>query len=322
MKGPYTYSGIEYELDQDAAWDYIRDGSLQFPRTVLKGRTKLPQPVLPPVPIDQSNLSFLVQQTLEAAIGDMAGSPRAVMFSGGFDSMLIACLVKHCGGQVTAVTVQFEDFNPLTVTGAIAFAEKMGIAHHIIHVKAVEFLSAFEELAAITDEPLLDLDLGVVYAAIKKYDHLIAGDMFISGMGSDQWFGNEALENRPGSFEARLDKAMTDQDAHQRVAKTHGCKIMFPFLSIPMLILSRSVPDAMKKDKKLLRELAAAKTIPHQAARSEVQVPSLMRHILVKTYGDRAWPGPVKANNRQDSVDDQTLRQIMLGLWLERSKKG
>ena len=56
----------------------------------------------------------------------MAGSRRAVMFSGGFDSMLIALLAQQCGAQVTAVTVQFDDFNPLTVAGAVEFADKSG----------------------------------------------------------------------------------------------------------------------------------------------------------------------------------------------------
>ena len=44
---------------------------------------------------------------------------------------------------------------------------------------------------------------------------LIAGDVFISGMGSDQWFGNEALENKPEDLSVRLDRAMVDHDAHQ-----------------------------------------------------------------------------------------------------------
>jgi len=317
--GSCAYTGIGYELDQDAAWDYIHDGYLLGPRTVLKGRTKLPPSILPAISVDLSKISFLVQQTLESAMGNMAGSHRAVMFSGGFDSMLIACLAKHCGAQVTAVTVQFEDFNALTVAGSIQFANKVGIAHHILHVKTVEFLSAFEELAGITDEPLLDLDLAIVYAALKKYDTRIAGDVLISGMGSDQWFGDKALEVRPGGFAVCLDWAMVDEDAHQRVAQAHGCKFVFPFLSGFMLTLSQSVPPAMKKDKKLLRALAIANTIPHRGARSEEQVSPLIWHILIKTYGDRAWPSPVSVHRRCSSEVDQTLRQIILGLWLEKT---
>jgi asparagine synthetase B (glutamine-hydrolysing) len=314
----YTYTGTGYELDKDAARDYIHHGYLLSPRTVLKGRTKLPQSELPAISVDLSKLSYFTQQTLESAMGNIAGSRRAVMFSGGFDSMLIACLAQRCGAQVTAVTVQFDDFNPLTVAGAIQFANKVGVAHHILHVKAVEFLSAFEALAGITDEPVLDLDLGVVYAALKKYDPRIAGDVFISGMGSDQWFGNEALEAKRGNLAVRLDWANVDEDAHHRVAQAHGCKFVFPFLSRPMLALSQSVPAAMKKDKKLLRALAVAKTIPLRGSRSELQVPPLMRHMVIKTYGDRAWPCPVSVPGRSSRVDDRILRQIILGLWLER----
>ena len=308
------------QIDKDAAWDYIRDGYLLAPRTVLKGRTKLPQAELPAFSVDLSKLSLVVQQTLESVMGDMAGSRRAVMFSGGFDSMLIACLAQHCGARVTAVTVQFDDFNPLTVAGAIEFANKMGITHHIIHVKAMEFLSAFEALADITDEPVMDLDLGVVYAALKKYESWIAGDVFISGMGSDQWFGDMALEDSPGGLAARLDWAMVDEDAHQRVAQAHGYKFFSPFLSMPMLALSQGVPAVLKKDKKLLRALAVANTIPHRGARTELQIPPLMRHVLIKTFGDRAWPSPVSVPSRLNREDDQILRQIILGLWLEKMR--
>lgn len=321
MKDFYTYTGAGHEVDEDAAWGYINDGYLLGPRTVLKGRTKVPRGVLPVMAIDVKDPSYLVQQTLESAMGDMIGLRRAIMFSGGFDSMLIACLSQRRGAQVTAVTIQFDDFNSLTVAGAVWFTHQVGMAHHVLPVKAVEFLSAFEQLAGITDEPVLDLDLSVVYAAFKKYDPRIAGDVFISGMGSDQWFGDHALEARPGGFTARLDRANVNEDAHQRVAQAHGCRFVFPFLSGPMLALSQWIPAAMKKDKKLLRALAIANNIPHRASRSEVQIPPLMRYALIKKYGDRAWPGPVAVPGPNSRKTDQTLRQVILGLWLEKAKE-
>jgi len=318
MTRSYAYIGKGYELDADAAWDYIRDGYLLAPRTVLKGRTKRPRSELPSISLDPKEIPFKVQETLAASMGKMSGIPRAVMFSGGFDSMLIACMARQCGAQVTAVTVQFEDFNLLTVQGAAEAANKAGFAHHILYVKAVEFLSAFEALTAITHEPVLDLDLAIVHAALKKYDQQIAGNVFISGMGSDQWFGNEALEAKRGNLDVRLDWAMVDEDAHHRVGHVYGYKFLFPFLSGPMLALSQSIPAEMKKDKKLLRALAIANTIPHRGTRSEIQVSPFMKHILIKTYGDRAWPCPVSADRNQGSDIDQTLRQIILGLWLNK----
>ena len=84
-----------------------------------------------------------------------------------------------------------------------------------------------------------------------------------------------------------------------------------------MLALSQCVPAAMKQDKKLLRALAVANTIPHRGISSEVQVPPLMRHILIKTYGDRAWPSPVSVDS--SGTNDRILRQIILGLWLEKT---
>lgn len=320
MTVAYVYKGIGHELDQDAAWDYIRAGYLLAPRTILKGRTKLSPSMSPNAPVDLGNIAFVVQQTLENAIGHSAGSRRAVMFSGGFDSMLIALLTQRCGAQVTAVTVQFDDFNPVTVGEAIRLAREMELPHRILHVTVPEFVSAFELVAGITDEPLLDLDLDVVYAALRKYHSRVGGEVFISGMGSDQWFGNHSLEAWPGDLAGRLDWAIMNEKAHQQVAQTHGYSFIFPFLSVPMLALSQQIPAAMKKDKRLLRELAAGSAIPHRGARSEIQIPEVIRRILVKVYGPRAWPRPVSGLGERGSVDDQTLRQIVLGLWLEKAK--
>lgn len=320
--GFYTYTGIGHELDEEAAWDYIRHGYLLGPRTVLKGRTKIPSIGLTAIPVDLNKLSLAVQETIVASMGKMAGSHRAVMFSGGFDSMLLALLAKKCGARVTAVTVRFDDFNPLTVAESTQFAHHMGIPHHIIHVKAAEFLSAFEPLAGMTDEPLLDLDLAVVYAALKKYDRKIAGNVFISGMGCDQWFSDVAFRGKSGDFATRMDWVMVNVDAHQRIAQEHGCRFVFPFLSVGMLSLAQVVPSAMKKDKKLIRSLAVANMIPRQDTSSEEQVPPLMRHVLIKMYGDRAWPCPVSIDRRGNSGKSQLLRQIVLGLWLEKRKAG
>lgn len=318
--GFYAYTGTGCDVDSDAAWEYIRDGYLLGPRTVLKGWTKSPRSVLPDFPVDLNKIPFLVQQTLEAAIGNVTNLRRAVMFSGGFDSMLIASLAQQAKAQVAAVTIQFDDFNPLTVAGAIECADKLGIDLHIIHVKVSEFLSAFEALSGVTDEPLLDLDLGVVYAAFKKYEPATAGDFFISGMGADQWFGDIALEQSPGGLAARLDWAMLDEHAHQQVAQTHGYRFFAPFLSLPMLALAQYVPDDMKRDKNLLRALAMAKTIPHRGSRNEEQIPPFVRRIFIKTYGDRAWPSGVSCPSGHDFRESQLLRQIILGLWLEKAK--
>jgi len=253
-------------------------------------------------------------------MGPLKSFRRAIMFSGGFDSMLIAALALRLGSKLTAVTVRFDDFNPITVQGAVESAEILGLDHLIIDVKAVEFLSAFEALAGLTDEPILDLDLAIVYAALKKYDPKVTGNVFISGMGSDQWMGDLALQENPGGLAARRHQARMDEEAHHRVAQSQGCEILFPFLSEPMLALSQEIPADMKKDKKLLRDLGRVFSIPHRAARIEQQVPSLMRDILIRTYGDRAWPGPVDLKDKTQSPEDQLLRQIVQGLWMEKRK--
>jgi len=320
MIGSYLYTGSAQEIDEEAARDFIREGYLSGPRTVLKGRTKAPYALLPKISVEASELPSKTQDILLAAMGRIAGARRAMMFSGGFDSMLIACLAKQAGARIAAVTVRFDDFNPLTVAGAVEFAGKAGIEHHILNVGAVEFLSAFEAIAAMTDGPIADLDMALVYAALKKYDPSIAGEIFISGMGSDQWFGDGALQTRQRGLDVNFQLSMVDEEMHHKVAQAHGCQFVFPFLSKPMLALSQCVPVAMKKDKKLLRALAVANTIPPHAARSEAQVPPLMRELLIKTFGDRAWPSPVSIKGRDGRGPDELVRQIILGLWLQKAK--
>ena len=63
MIGFYAYKGSGYELDKVAAWDYIRNGYLLGPRTVLKGRTKFLQSALPSISIDPDKVSFGVEET-------------------------------------------------------------------------------------------------------------------------------------------------------------------------------------------------------------------------------------------------------------------
>ncbi len=315
----YTYTGAGRGVDRDAAADYVRDGYLLGPRTVLQGRTKSAASLSPVSSKDLAQISLL-QQTLESAMGPMKGSRRAVMFSGGFDSTLMVLLAQRAGAQVTTVTVAFDEFNPHTVEGAVQAAQSLGLAHQVLPVKAVEFLSAFEALAGLTDEPILDLDLAVVYAALKKYDTKF-GDTFISGMGSDQWFGDMALEDRPGGSPARLDWAIIDENAHHHVARVHGCKFIFPFLSESMLNLSQCIPAALKKDKRMLRAVASVNTIPNRGAKSEGQIPALMRQAIVRTYGERAWPKPVTVEAGSRGVSDQVLRQVVLGLWLDKAKE-
>jgi asparagine synthetase B (glutamine-hydrolysing) len=226
------------------------------------------------------------KKNFKTSLGNLAGTRRALMFSGGFDSMLTALLVQGWGARVTAVTVRFDDFNPLTVAQASLLAGQLGLPHHIIHVTLLEFLSAFESLGALFDKPLSDLDLVLVYAALKKYDPRIGGKIFISGMGSDQWFGNESLKGRGQDLKDRLDQAALDMDAHHKVAGVHGLKFVFPFLSASILELSQHVPAALKKDKKLLRGLVDGPVlIEHRTRGREMQVPPQVRQLLVKVCG-------------------------------------
>lgn len=320
MSASYEYKGEDFEVNDAAAWDYIRDGYLLSPRSVLKGQRKLLDYQLPEMKVRPVDWSPMLEQAIESAMDVREAECRPVMFSGGFDSMLMAWMARRLGAKVTAVTVQFEEFNIQTVMHAAEAAQALGLAHRVIPVKLVEFLAAVETVAGVTQEPLMDLDLAVVYAALKKYDPKLAGHRFISGMGSDQWFGNLALEPKPGGVEARMDWALVEQESHQSVAKLFGCQMSFPFLSRSMLAIAQAIDEEPKKDKRVLRALPAASTFPHRGFKTEVQIPALVRHILIKTFGHRAWPSPVAPPLVGERANESLLRRIALGLWLEKAR--
>lgn len=320
MTKPFEYIGNGLCLDEGAAWEYIHKGYLLSPRTVLKGRSKHPQPIHP-LKFDPANIPSYVQKALESSIRQTEGPCRAVMFTGGFDSLLMCMLTQRYELSVKAVTIRFDDFNPNTVQKAIDLAHQVDIEHQIISVDVSEYLSAFDSIFEILDEPLLDLDLPIVYAALKKYDRRLGGDVFISGMGCDQWFGDLALKDEPEGLAVRLERAIIDETAHQKVAQAHGCKFIFPFLTNEMLAVSQSIPASMKKDKNMLRAMAVVNNIPSRGSRTEIQIPGMMRRLILKVYGNKAWPHPVKDPGDSNRVNDQTLRQIVLGLWLEKAQK-
>lgn len=315
------YQGIGYELDEQAAYDYVHNGYLFAPRTVLKGRLKRPYIISKPKDVDLKDIVARVRQTVHDSMENLEGQRRAVMFTGGFDSTFIALLAQQSGAKVTAITVQFDKFNVATVRDAVQAADALGMTRHVINVTTAEFIEAFEALTEVTDEPILVLELALVYAALKKYDRKIAGDVFLSGMGSDHWYGNIALEERSGGFQAKVDWAVNNSEAHQRVAQLFGYRFIFPFLSKSMLELSLIIPDDLKKNKKLLRALAVVNSLPARGAKTELQIPELMKRALIKVFGRRAWPEAVSDGESSPDARSCALRKIVLGLWLEKAKK-
>ncbi len=182
----------------------------------------------------------ILQKILKEPLKEVEGRECALMFTGGFDSVLLALLLQQCKAKVTAVTVQFDNFNPRTIKEATETAYKMGLTHHILPVTLKEFLKVFPVLSKLLYRPVLDLDLVVVYAALKKYDRQIAGRIFVSGMGSDQYLGSTPFK-----------QDVIDEETHQQAAKMQGCKFIFPFLSKKLKDFSQQVSPELKRNKKL-----------------------------------------------------------------------
>lgn len=242
-----------------------------------------------------------VEKKLHASLRKLTGVRCVLLFSGGFDSILLAVLARRYGVRVTAVTVRFEDFNPQTVAEAVSQAQRMGLPHHIIHVTLAEFLAAFKSLPLLTDRPICDLDLVLVHAAFRKYNPKIAGKVFISAMGSDQWFGDRAFE-----------QAAVDEDAHHQVARADGYRFLFPFLTEQMRVLSGQLPAALKKNKNVLRRMLPddrQELFSGRTGKREIQVPINVRRLLLWIYDGR----------KSVRADDQEMRRLMNRLWQEKN---
>lgn len=316
----YAYQGAGKKVDAAIARIYVRDGWVPAPRTVLKGQKKVILAALPKVVVSPEELPDVLHRTIIKPMRAVSQKRCCVMLSGGFDSMLMVLLAKRLGASVEAVTIKFEDFNLSTVRDAIVLAKRLRLPHVILEVSLTEFLSSFQANISVTDEPSLDMEMALVHAAFKKYQGSFRKSIFISGMGSDQWLGDLAMEERFGGLQQRLDRWWNNKDAHQRVANLFGHRFIFPFITKELIALSLQIPTELKKGKQMLRMLAPAKlVVSSPAGYREQQIPDAVRAVLVRAYGDRAWPRPIK-NSNPPKFDDKSLRSIVLGMWLEKLK--
>ena len=223
-------------------------------------------------------LQLKLQEILNNSLKEIDHKQCALMFTGGLDSVLLAYLMRRYGIRVTAITVQFEEFNLRTVFSGIKAARHMQLSHQILYVTLKEFLSTFPLLQGVVNKPIWDLDLTLAYAALKKYDITVAGRIFVSGMGSDQWLGNIPFK-----------KDSIDEEAHHQVAATLGYKFIFPFLSPEVKLFSKQIPFEQKQNKKLIRDLIPDNYLRfienNNPQRREIQIPSYVRQILIRMYG-------------------------------------
>ncbi len=306
-------------VDISMAGYFIEHGALPVHRSLLQGQYKSAGKVFSYARVPAKDFPRTIEDDLIASMGPLKGKKRTIMLSGGFDSMLLALLARQQGAVVSALTVQFESFNLKTVRRAVLLAKRLGLPHRVISVTVKEFLSGFASATVLTDEPLLDLDLALVEAALRKCSAKDAGEVLVSGMGSDEWFGDLSL-NRPKDLQQKFNITRLHLQAHERCAKKYKRRFIAPFLSDRMIHLSLQLTEAMRKDKQLLRALAPnAKVFLPPASAREDQVPDPARAVVVQVYGGRAWPRPIKKLGPPKS-DDRSLRAIALGMWLEKFK--
>jgi asparagine synthetase B (glutamine-hydrolysing) len=114
---------------------------------------------------------------LLAAVGD-----KAMMFSGGVDSMLVWASLKP---RIPALT-GFIDTDPAERDTARAAASRHGIGHKVMPVGESDFLESFREALKDVGQPFISSNFQMLYylqAFRQGYGHLVSGELADSVWG-------------------------------------------------------------------------------------------------------------------------------------------
>ena len=69
---------------------------------------------------------------MSEAIRHAAGSPAAVLLSGGLDSMVVAALARERGHAIHALSIDYGQRHRREIDAARAIAERLGVAKHVV----------------------------------------------------------------------------------------------------------------------------------------------------------------------------------------------
>ena len=130
----------------------------------------------------------LEQTLIEASrLQLMSDVPIALFLSGGVDSAVIGALMRRTGpGDLTALTVGFEEEHFDESEASRATAERLGIPHRVLKLPATEMAASLDHAIWAMDQPTVDgMNAYWVCRAAAEAGCKVA----LSGQGGDELFG-------------------------------------------------------------------------------------------------------------------------------------
>ncbi len=125
----------------------------------------------------------------------LADVPVGAFLSSGLDSSIVATLAQQQLGNLTTFSIGYKDDasdpyegNADEFLDAAAYANELGIDHHVIHVSADDFKNALPLFCERAGQPYaVSSGLGVMFVAKTAQEHDIK--TLLSGDGADELFG-------------------------------------------------------------------------------------------------------------------------------------
>ncbi len=184
---------------------YLRYGAVSEPLTAIDGvralpaghratyrdgRLELERYWEPPEPVEEAwvpeagawELRELLAESIRRHL--VSDAPLGVFLSGGVDSTALAALAAR-EGDVTTLTVVFDDPSLSEAAYARLVADRIGSHHIEVPLSAPELLSSLPEAFAAMDQPTFD---GVNTYVISRAAHEAGLKVALSGLGADELF--------------------------------------------------------------------------------------------------------------------------------------
>ncbi len=226
---------------------------------------------------------------LKSAVKGCGDESRAVAFSGGLDSSVVALLAAEMGA-VALYTVGIDGSDDLK--HAKITTEEMGLPFHPLIITESDIVSAVPEVikAVGTDPVVVSFELPLYFVAKNAPEETI-----LVGQGADELFGGYARYSKMGESGAeeriRADVQSLIESGISRdrnVAALFGKELCCPFLDRSVVEFSLKIPIAEKitetEKKAVLRKAArlAGLALPAERPKKAAQYGSGIMKVMKK----------------------------------------
>ncbi len=181
-----------------------------------------------------------------------------VLATGGFDSSLLATLLRPLEPRLYFACVldkTTRTYNAWSLHRCHDLARALGLRFSAVRVTRKDYLRSYTCLRAATPLLAKDKDIAAVDVFFRSIARRCKGSgIVVSGMGM-----NELCDNSPRRiFRYYRTKAAAELRLHRHLARVYGLSFWAPWLDADVVRFFASLPSASRKNKKILKEAAAA----------------------------------------------------------------